>query len=180
MSESSLIVRLKRGDQQALELIYSDYRQSFIAYITNTHNCSEEQAVDIYQHAILSFYENVVDGSFEEMNAAGIKTYLYSIGKNKLLGDLRKKTKITFQGKFNDDDLILEDDDFEVEKIEKYDKVREIISSMGDPCKRILELFYFNKLPNEEIAEIMGYNNAKTVKNLKYKCIQRIKKLIEE
>ena len=97
-----------------------------------------------------------------------------------MLGDLRKKTKITFQGKFNDDDLILEDDDFEVEKIEKYDKVREIISSMGDPCKRILELFYFNKLPNEEIAEIMGYNNAKTVKNLKYKCIQRIKKLIEE
>ncbi|MGW8121659.1 RNA polymerase sigma factor [Roseivirga echinicomitans] len=179
MSESSLIVRLKRGDQQALEQIYSDYRQSFIVFITNTHNCSEEQAIDIYQYAILSFYENVVDGSFEEMNIAGIKTYLYSIGKNKLLGDLRKNTRITFQGEFKEGDLILEDDEFEIEKIEKYDKVREVINAMGDPCKRILELYYFNKLPNEEIAEIMGYNTAKTVKNLKYKCIQRIKKLIE-
>ncbi len=179
MSESSLIVRLKRGDQQALEQIYSEYRQSFITYITNTHNCSEEQAVDIYQYAILSFYENVVDGSFEEMNAAGIKTYLYSIGKNKLLGDLRKKTKITFQGKFNDDDLILDEDEFEIEKIEKYDKISEVIRSMGDPCKRILELFYFNKLSADEIAEIMGYSSGNTVRSLKYKCIQRIKKLIE-
>jgi len=179
MSERSLIVRLKRGDQKALEQIYSDHRVGFIAYITNSHNCTNEEAIDIYQYVILSFYENVVDGSFEEMNAAGIKTYLYSIGKNKLLGDLRKKTKISLKGKFNDDDLIQSNNEIDLEKAEQFEKVSDIISHLGDPCKRILELFYFNKLSIDEISEVMGYSSGNTVKNLKYKCIKRIKKIIE-
>ena len=181
MSESSLIARLKRGDQKALEQIYSDYRLSFITFITSTHNCTYEMAIDVYQYTILSFYENVVDGSFEEMNAAGVKTYLYSIGKNKLLGDLRKKTKVSFQGKFNDDDLIEQEDEDEVElaKLEQFDRVSGIIAHLGDPCKKILELFYFNKLSNDEIAEVMSYKDGNTVKSLKYKCIQRIKKIVE-
>jgi RNA polymerase sigma-70 factor (ECF subfamily) len=179
MSENSLVVRLKSGDQKALELIYSEYRISFISFITTSHNCSKEEAIDLYQYAILVFYENVVDGSFEEMNAAGLKTYLFSIGKNKLLGDLRKKTKISFQGGFKENDLIEDEDVSELIRVEQFDKIKNVIADLGDPCKRILELFYFNKLPNEKIAEIMGYSSAKTVKNLKYKCLQRIKKLIE-
>jgi RNA polymerase sigma factor (sigma-70 family) len=171
MSENSLVVRLKSGDQKALELIYSEYRISFIAFITTSHNCSKEEAIDLYQH--------VVDGSFEEMNAAGIKTYLFSIGKNKLLGDLRKKTRISFQGGFKENDLIEDEDISELIRVEQFDKIKNVIADLGDPCKRILELFYFNKLSNETIAEIMGYSSAKTVKNLKYKCLQRIKKLIE-
>lgn len=179
MSENGLILRLRRGDREALEQIYSKYRVSFISFITNTHHCSEEEAIDVFQYAILSFYENVVDGSFEEMNVAGIKTYLYSIGKNKLLGDLRRKNKLSFHPGFKDDALVQSDNDFEVEKGEQLEKVREIIAKLGNPCKKILELFYFNKLSNDSIAEIMGYSNGNTVKNLKYKCIQRIKKLIE-
>lgn len=179
MSENSLVVRLKQGDQKALELIYSEYRIGFISFITTSHNCSQEEAIDLYQYAILVFYEKVVDGSFEEMNAAGIKTYIFSIGKNKLLDDLRRKTKVSFQGGFKEDDLIEEEDISELIRVEQLDKLRIVIADLGNPCKRILELFYFNKLSNDTIAEIMGYNSAKTVKNLKYKCLQRIKKLME-
>ncbi|MFT6970183.1 MAG: RNA polymerase sigma factor (sigma-70 family) [Roseivirga sp.] len=177
MSENSLISDLRNGDQKTLEKIYSDYRTGFLAFLTTTHNCSTEVAIDIYQYVILSFYENVVDGNFEEMSEAGLKTYLFSIGKNKLLGDLRKRSKLSLLEAYSDDALI-EEGSLETTINERYDEVSDVISNLGNPCKRILELFYFNKLSTDEIAKIMGYNNGNTVKNLKYKCIQRIKKIV--
>ncbi len=173
MSVNSLILRLRNGDRSALEEIYKNYR--FIKWITYTHKCSEDEAVDIFQYSILSFYENVLEESFEAMNEAGIKTYLYSIGKNKLLADTRKNSKISYQEEIDEDELFeaLEDDNQENEV--RINKIKKLVSELGEPCSEILRLFYFNNLSNDEIAEVMRYKNGNTVKNLKYKCIQRIK-----
>ncbi len=175
MSVNSLILRLRNGDRSALEEIYKNYRISFIKWITYTHKCSEDEAVDIFQYSILSFYENVLEESFEAMNEAGIKTYLYSIGKNKLLADTRKNSKISYQEEIDEDELFeaLEDDNQEDEV--RINKIKKLVSELGEPCSEILRLFYFNNLSNDEIAEVMRYKNGNTVKNLKYKCIQRIK-----
>ncbi len=175
MSVNSLILRLRNGDRSALEDVYKKYRISFIKWITYTHKCNEDEAVDIFQYSILSFYENVLEESFEEMNEAGIKTYLYSIGKNKLLADSRKNSKISYQEEIDEDELFeaLEEDN--TEKEVRINKIKKLISELGEPCSEILRLFYFNNLSNDEIAEVMKYKNGNTVKNLKYKCIQRIK-----
>lgn len=179
MSENSLILRLRRGDKGALEEIYRKFRPSFIKWITYSHKCSHEQAIDIFQYAILSFYENVLEDVIEEMNDAGIKTYLYSIGKNKLLSDTRKDAKLSFNEEYEDHLLLDEIDDHSQDSEARTLKVRSVIESLQEPCADILRLFYFNNLSNDEIAEILGYKNGNTVKNLKYKCIQRIKRLLE-
>lgn len=174
MREASLISRLHRGDKTALEEIYNTYRRGFINWITYAHKCSDEEAIDFYQYSIISFYENVVDGSIEEMNDAGIKTYLYSIGKNKMLADARKQSKISYQEELEDVELI---ENVEGELLlEKKQFLQNVLQALGEPCGQILRLFYFNNLSPDEIAEIMKYKNGNTVKNLKYKCIQRIKK----
>lgn len=174
MREASLISRLQRGDKSALEEIYKVYRSGFLNWITFSHKCSDEEAVDIFQYSIISFYENVVDGSIEEMNDAGIKTYLYSIGKNKLLADSRKQAKISYQEELEDVEVDQEEE--EGEDDERRRILEMILSKLGEPCSQILRHFYFNNLSNDEIAEIMGYKNGNTVKNLKYKCLQRVKK----
>lgn len=179
MSENSLILRLKAGDKGALEEIYRKFRPSFLKWITYSHKCSQEQAVDIFQYAILSFYENVLEDVIEEMNDAGIKTYLYSIGKNKLLSDSRKDSKLSFNEEYEDHLLLEELDDQKPDSELRIQKVKSVIEELQNPCADILRLFYFNNLSNDEIAEILGYKNGNTVKNLKYKCIQRIKRLLE-
>ncbi|MEC7755325.1 sigma-70 family RNA polymerase sigma factor [Roseivirga sp. UBA1976] len=179
MSENSLILRLRRGDRDALEEIYRSYRVSFIKWITYSHKCTKEQAVDIFQYAILSFYENVLEDTVEEINDAGIKTYLYSIGKNKLLSDSRRDSRLSFNEELEDNLLLEEIDDQTQDREGKLEKVRSIIETLQTPCADILKLFYFNNLSNDEIAEVLGYKNGNTVKNLKYKCIQRIKRLLE-
>jgi len=174
MREASLITRLHKGDKTALEEIYKAYRSGFINWITYAHKCSDEEAIDIFQYSIISFYENVVDGSVEEMNDAGIKTYLYSIGKNKLLADSRKQAKISYQEELEDVELI-EDQESDIGN-DKKQFLATVLDNLGEPCSQLLKLFYFNNLSTEEIAEIMKYKNGNTVKNLKYKCLQRIKK----
>ena len=179
MSESSLILRLRRGDSKALEEVYARFRTSFLAWITRTHNCTKEEALDIYQYSILSFYENVVEGSFDSVNEAGIKTYLYSIGKNKLLNDSRRKMKVTYKDHIEDDELIELEVEVDFVKAQNIEKIRRALEEIGNPCKELLELFYFNNLSADEIAEVMEYKNSGTVRNLKYKCIQRIRKFLE-
>jgi len=51
-----------------------------------------------------------------------------------------------------------------------------ILEKMGDPCKALLESFYFNQLSWEAIAEKFGYSNAASARNQKYKCLERIRK----
>ena len=179
MVEDTRILRLKRGDQEALAEIYSEYREGFLHWITNTHQCTRDEAVEIFQHSILTFYENVVEGSFEGLKTAGIKTYIYSIGKNKLLGDYRKNMRISSTESVDAEENSEIEVDVEHIKSQKLETIKKAIQDLGDPCKKLLELFYFNNLSNDEIAEIMDYKNGNTVKNLKYKCIQRIKKAIE-
>ena len=179
MSESSLILRLRRGDSKALEEVYARFRTSFLAWITRTHNCTKEEALDIYQYSILSFYENVVEGSFDSVNEAGIKTYLYSIGKNKLLNDSRRRMKVTYKDHLEEDELIEIEAEVDFVKAQNLEKIRRALDEIGNPCKELLELFYFNNLSADEIAEVMEYKNGSTVRNLKYKCIQRIRKFLE-
>jgi RNA polymerase sigma-70 factor (ECF subfamily) len=168
MSESSLILRLRKGESKALEEVYARFRSSFLSWITHTHKCTKEEALDIYQYTILSFYENVVEGSFENMNDAGIKTYLYSIGKNKLLNDSRRKMKVTYTDVIEENEEPAEIDlDVDFIKSQKIEKINKALSEIGDPCKELLELFYFNNLTADEIAEVMNYKNGGTVRNLK-------------
>ncbi len=179
MSEDSVILRLRRGEQEALEEVYTKYREGFVHWITNTHQCTRDEAIEVFQYSILTFYENVVEGTFEEMKSAGVKTYLYSIGKNKLLGDYRKSLKVTFSDQVETEEYSeLETDTDQVQK-EKIDRITAALQGLGDPCKRLLELFYFNNLSNDEIAEMMNYKNGNTVKNLKYKCLQRVKNALD-
>ena len=84
MVEDSLILRLKRGEQEALAEIYSEFREGFIHWITNTHQCTRDEAIEIFQHSILTFYENVVEGSFEGLKSAGIKIANFNGGNTKI------------------------------------------------------------------------------------------------
>jgi len=58
--------------------------------------------------------------------------------------------------------------------------VERCLHLLGDPCKSLLELYYYKRLSMAEITEAMEYKNVDTTKNLKYKCIKRLRKLFEE
>jgi DNA-directed RNA polymerase specialized sigma24 family protein len=52
----------------------------------------------------------------------------------------------------------------------------DLIARMPVHCQKIVHYVYYDNVPVEEIAEKMGYNNTHTASNVKYKCLQQMKK----
>ncbi|MCG8310896.1 MAG: sigma-70 family RNA polymerase sigma factor [Cytophagales bacterium] len=180
MKNHSLIERIRSTDsERALEEIYKNYRNEFFQWAVNKHLCSLEEAKDIFQQTVVIFYENIRYGRVTELTSQ-IKTYLFSIGKNKILELIRQKAKnpahYTRIDYFDTDYLY---SDFDEDYEEELKKVERSLNMLGNPCSDILKNYYYHKRSMKEIAEILDYKNSDTVKNLKYKCLQRLRQIFK-
>ena len=163
-------------ENRAISEIYSEYRSSFIGWVKKNSNCDENTALDIYQVSLVILYENVINKKLSQLD--NVKSYLFTIGKNKLMEHYRSVKKN--QHHEIDENILLNKAIEEETNDENQDAISKIYSSLsqlGDPCKTLLENYYFKKMSLDEIASDMNYKNRDTVKTKKFKCIQRLRKL---
>jgi len=156
-------------------------REPFINWAVSTGNCDPNEAIDIFQVSVIILYENVISGKIDRLD--NLKAYLFRIGKNKLMEHFRRLKK--HEHKRIDCDLLLKYSFEEVYKVEEHqidhiEFMHQSIIKLGDPCKSILQAFYFHKKNMDEIAANLDYKNSNTVKSKKFKCIQRLKKIFNE
>ena len=179
MTEQEIIHEIKNGDRNQLAIIYKTYRSEFIAWISSHFQCSRDEAQDIYQVSIMVLQQNIVNNKLLELKSS-LKTYLFAIGRNKFL-ELRKS-----ESKFNN---TIDPANIEIETIAnweyeekelKLEMVTDGLGKLGEPCKTLLELFYFHKMSMDEISERLSYKNSATTKNLKYKCLNRLRNIFNE
>jgi len=179
MDESSVIERIKSGDKTTLDEIYKQYRAEFISWVVKQYSCSTDEAKDVYQSAVLILYENIINGKLTELTSS-VKTYLYSVGKNKM----REARKITSRYKFEITEGLfahnISSDTTEDELTEQFNTIAASLKTLGDPCSTVLQLFYYEKQSMEQIADKQGYKNKDTAKNLKHKCLKRLRKIYHE
>jgi RNA polymerase sigma factor (sigma-70 family) len=142
-----------------------------------TNSGSEDDAKDIFQEAIIVFYQNIKDQNFE-LNCK-IKTYLYSVSRLMWLKKIKKASAIV--GKITDFEGFIAIDDTEAALIEEreiqFGKMAAALGELGEPCKTLIEDFYIKQLSMGQISEKFGYTNADNAKTQKYKCLMRLKKL---
>ena len=180
MSENDVIARIKTGDERELGTIYEKYRQEFISWIIRTYSCNIEEAKEVYQLAIMIFYENIINGRLTTMTSS-IKSYLFAIGKNKMLEQKKFATRFTHN---MDGTMDLMNEDQPTEDVEKQETTLKLVEHcmhlLGEPCRGLLEMYYYHKKSMTDIAKSLGYKNTDTAKNQKYKCMKRLKKIFEE
>ena len=58
--------------------------------------------------------------------------------------------------------------------------VARLMETIGEPCKSILELFYFRGFSMEAIAERLQYKNENVVKTQKLRCLTSLKNMVRE
>ncbi len=178
MSSNSLIDKIGTGDYNELELIYKKYRTEFIRWICKSNTCTLEDAKDIYQQTILIFYENIVNEKVIKLNCS-IKTYIFAIGRNKMSELLRDKGRFTEEVYIATNMTVGDTLDFD-DNMQESKGVEKCLKILGNPCKKILELYYYHKKSMRDISIEMGFKNAETVKNLKYKCMKRLRTIYEK
>jgi len=173
-----LIARIRQGDEDCLRAIYREYRQPFVLWIKGEFSCTDEDAIEFFQTSVVIFYDNIITGKLQELSS-NVKTYLFGIGRNKAHEWLRHRQR---QGTTADDLLInyLHEEEPEVDETEFANSLRTIdtgMNQLGEPCRTLLQLFYYQQLSMREICERLQYKNEDTAKNQKYKCLKRLQSI---
>lgn len=175
VTEKELLEGLRLGRREAFQQLYRQY-YPMVRYLVSHNSGSAEEADDVFQDALLVLMGKLGAPGFQL--TATLKTYLYSVCRNLWLKRLRGKGKTQLVDFEKAVDVPDEEPDTEQEGL--LQDLRACLASIGDACRAVLERFYFLKLSMEEIAAQLGYANADTVKTQKYKCILRLKKLMDE
>jgi RNA polymerase sigma factor (sigma-70 family) len=63
---------------------------------------------------------------------------------------------------------------------EKKARFRQLLNTLGEPCKKILTMFYYDNMSMKEMVEHLNFENEQVVRNKKYKCLQQLTKLVSE
>jgi len=174
-NEKALLQGLACSDRKAIETIYRENYNMIQSLIVN-NNGSADDARDILQEAMIVLYEKVRSGSFE-LNCL-IKTYVYSVSRRLWLKRLQQMNHYSPVADNLQETIPVEEEIEENERINyEFQAMDRAISSLGEPCKSLLEAYYLDRRNMLEIAQSFGYTNADNAKNQKYKCLMRLKKI---
>lgn len=182
--KNTVIEAIKRGDNKVLEKLYNDNRQPFMVWVYQLYQCTEEDAVEIYQKAYTILYMNVRDGKLTELTSS-VKTYLFSIGKNLVREKFRSKHNKTVnlddvsntnavQGQV--DSGILNSYQEEHQK----NVVQELLNEIGDPCQTLLKLMFIEGYSSEAVVHAMGYSDERVVRKRKSLCLKKLREMVAE
>lgn len=175
MDDQQIIELLKIGKQsKAFLKLYKNYPQ--VEKLILSKGGSKEDARDVFQEALIIFYEKVCNTEFKLTSAIG--TYLYSVcrflWKDELL---KRKGKHIVDLSF--DFSSEEESEFTqaLEREEKFKQMESVLIQIGEKCMQILKMFYYDGLKMQVIASKVGLKSEKIAKNQKYKCMERAKLL---
>lgn len=174
--------KIPNGDYEPLIAFYKKYRNDFIRWAIRNYSCSEEEAKDVFQEVMISFFQNIRSGQIHTLSS-GIKTYLWAIGKNHLLNRLKKNKRLVTFTSFKDIKLSDQINDEMAKKEEQqhnHELVRKYLSLLGEKEQKILRLYYIEQLPMSVIAEKMGYKNADVAKKKKYEVMKKLARIIAQ
>lgn len=166
---------LAANDAAAIETIYSENYGVIQSFILKNHGYPED-ARDIFQEAMIVLYEKATTASFEL--TCQIKTYLYSVCRRLWLKKLQQSQRYTPAFEISEEIIPVEEDlEAHIKKNEYLALVEQTMDKIGEPCKSLLQAYYFQKKSMQEIADLFGYTNADNAKTQKYKCLVRLKKI---
>ena len=152
------------GDNAAFEKIVEEFREKLIYFINRyvdnfslAEDLSEDVFVEVLVHPKRFNYKN------------SLKTYLFTIGRNKAVDYIRKNKRIMYGPlDMNSEDIT---ESFE----EKYCKEEEeramlrLLSEINEEYRIVLYLLYFEDMNYEEVGRVMN-KNKKQVTNLAYRA----------
>lgn len=168
MKDSEVIEKIIAGDEKAVEYLYQKYFK-MMAKLVLKNSGTEDEARDIYQDALIVFWQKV--RSQKLVLTSKISTYLYSICLNLWRKELDRKKRLS--GEFEEKGI---EQDFDQK--ERIKAIRDCVSSLGETCQKVLSYYYFDGMSMKEIAEQMQFSNADTAKTKKYKCKKELDKLV--
>lgn len=169
MDEKEIFERIQKGDEKALEFIYKKYYRMMTKLVI-TNSGSEEEARDVYQDALVVFWQKARSGNL--VLTAKMSTFIYSICQNLWRKELERKKRLSNEEK----DL---PQSMDMDSEERNRIIGECLNQLGETCRKVLMYYYFDEMSMQEIADKLGFANTDTAKTKKYKCKQKLDEIVK-
>jgi RNA polymerase sigma factor (sigma-70 family) len=181
-SDTELVHALQRDGRvqdEAIRFIYLRYYGGLTQFVLSNGG-NEQDADDIFQEAVVSFVEMVKLGKYRQ--EASVKTIMYTINRNIWY------TEVTKRGKRDTRNKLFVAEHYETEQnVADYITGREaratimkVMEKLGEGCKKILLLYYYENLSMKEIQEQTHFESEQVVRNKKYKCLKQLEQMMQE
>ena len=175
--DARLLDRIRRGDDEALVSLYRQSRRSVAALIMRNSG-TERDAEEVLQEALVILWERVRQGRYRY--SARLETFLFATAKNLWLRRLARARRETPRD-LGADERAADDPsplDILIER-EESAVIGEALARLGEPCRRLLILFYWEEASMEEIAVRLGFANPDTAKSKKYQCKKALQEILK-
>jgi RNA polymerase sigma factor (sigma-70 family) len=159
--------------------LYQQYAGVVSAYVISNGG-SRQDADDVFQETIVAFIDLVQRGKFR--GEAAVKTLLVGIGRHVWLNEIKKRKSLDHRGEVYEKNKGTEEEDGtgQLYQRELHRRFLTLITRLGEPCRTILTLFYYENRSFREIVQETGYENEQVVRNRKYKCMKTLADMIKD
>lgn len=161
---------------QREKLITELYKSAFptVAKYVSKMGGSFDDAKDVFQDALVIYYEKAVKGDFPLQSSE--KAYLLGIAKHLWF----KKFKDGNNNLPLDNCIEGFDITDEADEQPSTNKLMHYLETAGKKCMELLSAFYYHKLPMKEVAGLFGYAGERSATVQKYKCIEKVRETVKE
>ena len=180
-SQEETIQGIRLNNEVVLGSLYAEMYPKVRIYILQ-NNGSEAQAKDIFQDAFLAFWKNIKEGKFNMHKTSSVKGYLMTIAKNKWIDYLRSsayKKTITADTILQLHSENEENESGSGQNEKQKAAMQNALRKLGDNCRTVLKLFYFERMSMNEISKRLNIGAA-SARNQKYRCMEKLRSLTLE
>ena len=172
---TKLVEKAQLGDKDAFGKIYTELYTPVFKYVFSRTR-HRQTAEDIVGDVFVRFYSSI--NSYESQKDTPL-SYLYTISKNLIINNGKKKKAEIFEEGFEEnikdetknqlDEAILEEDTL---------FTLGLLEGLVEDQRDVIRLKYISELSTKEVAEILGKSEA-NVRQLESRGIRKIKEMVE-
>ena len=166
-----------RSTFQRERLFIDLYETAFpmVARFVSNRRGSLQHAKDIFQDALVIFYEKVSKEKFEIVSH---EAYVLGIAKHLWMRTFKEDSKNIFLDEL-ESAIVLPDDYF---KKPAYSEslMSNFLMTAGRKCMELLTAFYYHNYSMKEITEAFGYGSERSATVQKFKCLEKVRDVVKE
>ncbi|HUR11358.1 MAG TPA: RNA polymerase sigma factor, partial [Flavitalea sp.] len=153
-SDEELIRSIRSNEHldDAVRFLYRAHFESISSLILYNKG-TRQDAEDVFQEIVVSFIEIVQKDKFR--GASSIKTFLFSMARNTWLNQLKKNDRTAIRElRYQKGEEQHETDVTEhIAEMEIKRQLQAIMEKLGEPCRKVLTLFYYEELSMLEMLQ---------------------------
>ena len=173
-SSKVIVERLRQGDREVLVELYKQHESMIMKYIRDQKG-STEDAEDLLQEALVVLWQNARKTDFHL--SVKTSTYLFAVVKNLWLKQADKRSRMGSESEIKPQDHA---EAPSPEKDMDHSIVRNMLNSMGETCRQVLLMFYFDGFDMQTIAKANNFANADVAKAKKHQCMKELESMVKK